>query len=38
MFDEIVHSDLNNNGNIDVEGKTFCLTGKFKIVTKQRDI
>ncbi len=35
VFNEIVHPDLNNDGNIDFEGKTFCLTGEFKTATKQ---
>lgn len=35
VFNKIVHPDLNNDGNIDFEGKTFCLTGEFKTATKQ---
>lgn len=35
VFNEIVHPDLNNDGNIDFKGKTFCLTGEFKNATKQ---
>lgn len=35
VFNEIVHPDFNNDGNIDFEGKTFCLTGEFKTATKQ---
>lgn len=36
VFNEIVHPDFNNDGNIDFEGKTFCLTGEFKTATKQK--
>ncbi len=35
VFNEIVHPDFNNDGNIDFEGKTFCLTGEFKTANKQ---
>lgn len=35
IFNEIVHPDLNNDENIDFNGKTFCLTGEFKSATKQ---
>lgn len=35
VFNEIVHPDFNNDGNIDFEGRTFCLTGEFKTATKQ---
>lgn len=35
VFNEIVHPDFSNDGNIDFEGKTFCLTGEFKNATKQ---
>ena len=35
MFKEILHPDFNNDGNIDFEGRTFCLTGEFKTATKQ---
>lgn len=35
VFNEIVHPDFYNDGNIDFEGKKFCLTGEFKTATKQ---
>lgn len=35
VFKEIVHPDFNNDDNIDLNGKTICLTGEFKCATKQ---
>lgn len=35
VFNEIVNPDFNSEENIDFNGKTFCLTGEFKSVTKQ---
>ena len=32
---EIVHPNINNDKDIDFEGKTFCLTGEFKSASKQ---
>lgn len=35
IFNEIVHPNINNDNDIDFEGKTFCLTGEFKSASKQ---
>lgn len=35
IFNEIVHPNINNDKDIDFEGKTFCLTGEFKSASKQ---
>lgn len=35
IFNEIVYLDFNNDESIEFDGKTFCLTGEFKIASKQ---
>ena len=35
IFENIINPKLDNDDDIDFEGKTFCLTGEFKSATKQ---
>lgn len=35
VFNEIIYPNFDNDENIDFRDKTFCLTGEFKLATKQ---